>query len=175
MYIVVSKKAGTIVGANGNLEWAPGVPADEEQVRKIAVKLREEADVSYLDALRDGSAQPVVYLRKNARAAAKKLSEAHSCFEWEVYQVQRAERKVGERPLGWQIMVRGTGEAVPSAWNYPPAPGMADDDYVAIGDTFILKTRKAARAVLERASRAFDPTLAYKMRPIYNEEEVSNG
>lgn len=174
MYIVVSKIKGVIVGACATRDWGPGVPADEEQVRKIVDKLRGAASGSYLDSLRDGKAQPIVFLRKNARAVAKKLSEMHSIFEWEVYQVEASDRKPVKRPLGWQITVGDPPH--PSAWNFmPPEAGLSEDDYVFVDGAYMLKTRKAARAVLKMIEDSGDMSLGYRVRPIYNEEEVSNG
>ena len=178
MYIVVSKQKGKIVGANANLEWAPGVPADEEQVRKIVEKLRGGVtpfSVSYLDALRDGAVDaPIVYLRKNARAAAKALSDMHSSFEWEVYQVETSDRKADKRPVGWQITVGDPPH--PSAWNYlSPEAGLTEDDYVFVEGAYMLKTRKAARTVLQHIKDTGDWELGYKAHPVYNKEEVSNG
>ena len=173
MYIVVSKKAGTIVGANCNREWAPGPVADEQQLGQIVYALRGLATDSYLDALRDGICEPpVVYTRKNARQVAKDLnSYPGSVFEWAVFQFLDSQEKTKPKPDGWRVEVAAIGDCWGiSAFSHPPCS--STEVRWVCEKSGVVATRAGARALMREAlEHARGSSLHYRVVPYFKNKE----
>lgn len=172
MYIVVSKKAGTIVGANCNREWAPGPVADEQQLGQIVDALRGEATEGYLDALRDGICEPpVVYTRKNARQVAKDLnSYPGSVFEWAVFQFTGSQAKTKPKPDGWRLEAGSNGVWDTSAFSYPPCS--SPEVRWVCEKSGVVATRAGARILMREAlEQAGGTCLSYRVAPYFKNKE----
>ena len=172
MYIVVSKKGGTIVGANCNREWAPGPVADEQQLRQITDALRGEASESYLDALRSGTCgEIVVYTRKNARQVAKDLnSHPGSVFEWSVFQVHKPQAKSSQKPDGWRVEVGCKGDWEISAFSFPQCNSQGVR--WVCEKSGVVATRAGARILMREAlEQAGGTPLPYRVAPYFKNKE----
>lgn len=172
MYIVVSKRAGTIVGANCIREWAPGPVADEQQLGQIVDALRGLATESYLDALRDGICEPpVVYTRKNARQVAKDLnSHPGNVFEWAVFQFLDSQEKSSPKPDGWRVEAGCNGVWDISAFSYPPS-SYPEVRWVC-ETSGVVATRAGARMLMREAlEQAGGTSMSYRVAPYFKNKE----